>query len=422
VSRLAEPHTEGQEAADYGIKLWPARQPAEQAPPRAAPDARAESRSRRPSIAFVWESFAFHHIERCAACASHFAGRFDVHGIEIATYDTNYTWRKGSDGAGLSKITLFPDEVRQKIGTVRCALRIIATCVKIRARHVFLCNYETPAIFLSAIALRLLGRQIIIMQDSKFDDKQRHIAMELFKTVLYSPYHAALAAGQRTRAYLRFLGFPDERVFVGYDTVSVERIRRMAGNAAAPKGVPHSERHFTIIARFIAKKNIGLALEAYATYLADRSRRRPPRPLYLCGSGELEDELRNKAAALRLEHVHFCGYQSEEGVARVLASSLALILPSIEEQHGLVVNEALAMGVPVLLSDNCGARDLLVRTGVNGYVFEPDNAAGLAHLMTMLDRDEGEWTRLSLGTRRFLPAADSNLFVDAVERAVAQFE
>jgi L-malate glycosyltransferase len=246
--------------------------------------------------------------------------------------------------------------------------------------------------------------------------------MELFKTVLYSPYHAALAAGQRTRAYLRFLGFPDERVFVGYDTVSVERIQRMAGNAAAPKGVPHSERHFTIIARFIAKKNIGLALEAYATYLADRSRRRPPRPLYLCGSGELEDELRNKAAALRLEHVHFCGYQSEEGVARVLASSLALILPSIEEQHGLVVNEALAMGVPVLLSDNCGARDLLVRTGVNGYVFEPDNAAGLAHLMTMLDRDEGEWTRLSLGTRRFLPAADSNLFVDAVERAVAQFE
>lgn len=421
MSRLAEPHTEGQAAADCGIKLWPAQQPADSAPARATPRAGMADRSRRPSIAFVWESFAFHHIERCTACASHFAGRLDVHGIEIATYDTNYNWRKGSDGDGLSKITLFPGEVRQKIGTVRCALRIIQTCLKIRARHVFLCNYELPAIFLSAIALRLLGRQVVIMQDSKFDNKQRHIGFELFKSVLYSPYHAALAAGQRTRGYLRFLGFRDERVFVGYDTISVARVQRMAGIDAAPSGVSHADRHFTIIARFIAKKNITLALEAYAAYMADRSRRRPPRALYLCGSGELEPLLRKRVAELRLEHVHFSGYLNEEEIARMLGSTLALILPSIEEQHGLVVNEALAMGVPILLSDNCGARDLLVRSGVNGYVFEPDNAAGLAHFMTALDRDEAEWSRLSLGTRRFLPAADTGFFVDAVEQAVAQF-
>ena len=421
VSRLAEPHTEGQAAADCGLKLWPMAEPADHAPPRAAPHASAASQPRLHSIAFVWESFAFHHLERCAACASHFAGGLDVYGLEIATYDSNYNWREGSDGTGFSKITLFPGEVRQKIGTLRCALRIIATCLRIRARHVFLCNYEAPAIFLSAIALRLLGRHVVVMQDSKFDDKQRHIGFELFKSILYSPYHAALAAGQRTRGYLRFLGFRDERVFVGYDTISVERVRRMAGTEAAPSGIPHAERHFTIIARFIAKKNIALALEAYAAYLADRSHRRPPRPLYLCGSGELEPALRKKAEELRLEHVHFCGYLSEEEVARMLGSTLALILPSIEEQHGLVVNEALAMGVPILLSDNCGARDLLVRSGVNGYVFEPDNAAGLANFMIALDRDEAEWTRLSLGTRRFLPAADTGFFVDAVERAVAQF-
>jgi glycosyltransferase involved in cell wall biosynthesis len=404
------------------MPLWPVHQPIDDAPARAEPRAGADGDAQRHAIAFVWESFAFHHIERCVACAQRFAGRLDVHGIEIATYDTNYNWRKGSDGAGISKITLFPGEVRQKIGTLRCALKIIATCVKIRARHVFLCNYEAPAIFLAAIALRFLGRHVVVMQDSKFDDKQRHIGFELFKSVLYSPYHAALAAGQRTRGYLRFLGFRDDRVFVGYDTISVARVQRMAGTDAAPAGVPHTERHFTIIARFIAKKNITLALEAYAGYLADRSRRRPPRALYLCGSGELEPALRKKAAELRLEHVHFCGYLSEEEVAQTLGSTLALILPSIEEQHGLVVNEALAMGVPVLVSDNCGARDLLVRSGVNGYVFEPDNAAGLANFMGALDRDEAEWTRLSLGTRRFLPAADTGFFVDAVEQAVAQFE
>lgn len=162
-----------------------------------------------------------------------------------------------------------------------------------------------------------------------------------------------------------------------------------------------------------------MALEAYAAYRADGAGGRAPRALHLVGSGELEPALRQKAQELQLEEVHFRGYLGEDEVARLLGSTLALILPSIEEQHGLVVNEALAMGVPVLLSDNCGARDLLVRSGVNGYVFEADNVSGLAHFMSLLDRDEDEWTRLSIGTRRFLPAADTQFFSSAVEQALA---
>lgn len=371
----------------------------------------------RPSIAFVWESFASHHLDRCVACAEQFAGRYDVRGIEIATFDNHYNWRTGSESTELSKITLFPGEVRQKIGTLRCAWRLIRTCLGLRTRHVFLCNYESPAIFIAAVVLRLLGRNVVIMQDAKFDDKQRHLRLEALKSLLYAPYHAALAAGQRTRSYLRFLGMPEERIFIGYDTVSVARVRRLAETMPAPGGVSHKDRHFTIIARFIPKKNIALALEAYAAYSA----RGGARPLHLCGSGELEPAMRQKAEDLRLEGVRFCGYLSEENVARVLGSTLALILPSIEEQHGLVINEALAMGVPVLVSDNCGARDLLVRNSINGYIFEPDNADGLAYLMEVLDRDEAEWRRLSVGTRQFLPAADTSLFVTAVEQTIAQF-
>jgi hypothetical protein len=73
----------------------------------------------------------------------------------------------------------------------------------------------------------------------------------------------------------------------------------------------------------------------------------------------------------------------------------------------------------VLLSDNCGARDLLVRSGVNGFVFEPDNAAGLAHFMTIVDDDADEWTRLSVGARQFQDAADTTFFVTAVEQILS---
>ena len=384
--------------------------------PSASPAA-AMRRKARPRMVFLWESFAPHHVDRCTACAAHFDGRYDVYGIEIATFDANYTWRESVGSRDFTKITLFPGVVSQKIGTLRLCLRIVATCLRLKAKYLFFCNYNIPAVFFSAVILRLLGRRLIAMQDSKFDDKQRRLAIELVKRVLYSPYHAALAAGARSRSYLVFLGLPEDRVIVGYDTISVERLRALAGSEPAPGGVPHAERHFTIVARFVHKKNLSLALEAYADYAARNPGR--ARDLHLCGSGELEGELRRQAERLGLKGVHFRGYLQEHEIAGVLASTLALVLPSVEEQHGLVVNEALAMGVPVLVSDNCGARDLLVRSAVNGYVFEPDNAAGLAHFLELLDRDAGEWTRLSRGSRQFLPAADTGLFTDAVEQVLA---
>lgn len=371
-----------------------------------------------PRMVFLWESFGPHHVDRCEACAAHFAGRYQVFGVEVATFDANYQWRGSVGSEGFSKVTLFPGVVSQKIGAVRCFFRIVGTCLRLRAKYLFFCNYNLPAVFFSALLLRLLGRRLVTMQDSKFDDKPRYLFKEIVKSMLYAPYQAALAAGARSKAYLTFLGLPEDRVIVGYDTVSVERVRALAGTPPAPHGMPHADRHFTIVARFVPKKNLSLALDAYAAYVA----RSPdaPRDLHLCGSGELEAELRQQAERLNLKGVHFRGYLQEQEIARVLGSTLALILPSVEEQHGLVINEALAMGVPVLVSDNCGARDLLVRSGVNGFVFEPDNAAGLAHFMAIVDEDIDEWTRLASGARQFQHAADTTLFVDAVEQVLAR--
>ncbi|HUK59253.1 MAG TPA: glycosyltransferase [Stellaceae bacterium] len=387
-----------------------------EASPRPVPAANA------PAVAFVWQSFGSACLARCRACADGLAPRFSVHGIEIASASArDRPWREGSEGEGVRTITLFPGRMREKVGTLACAFGIVRACLAIRARHVFLCNCDAPGIFLAAIALRLLGRSVFVMQDSKFDDEQRHLPREFLKSLLYRPYHGALAAGERSRAYLHFLGVPEDRIELGYDTVSVAQVRHLASAPPAPAGLPHDARHFTVIARFIAKKNIALALDAYALYCAQVAPHRTPRALKLCGSGELEPELKHRAAALGLERVNFLGRVHEDTVARTLGSTLALLLPSVEEQHGLVVNEALAMGVPVLLSNSCGARDLLVRSGINGYVFEPDNIQGLAHFMLLLDRNRAEWERLARGTRRFLDTADAGFFAAAVERALEPF-
>jgi glycosyltransferase involved in cell wall biosynthesis len=123
-------------------------------------------------------------------------------------------------------------------------------------------------------------------------------------------------------------------------------------------------------------------------------------------------------ARRELAGVEFRSWLGAEAVAKALATSLALILPSVEEQWGLVVNEALAMGVPILCSDNVGARDSLVRTAVNGYVFESDNSEGLAHLMTRVATDEQEWRRMAEAAAEFSYKGDTCQFVSGVAKVL----
>ena len=373
-----------------------------------------------PPLVFAWSQFGPYHMDRCEALGEALAGRYRVIGLELVTEAETYDWAPSGAGLAFEKRTLFPGKRLSEVSSWRQLFALVRACLGSGARHVFLSDFQRPAIFLTALLLRLFGRHVIVMQDSKFDDKARSLWRELGKAALYRPYNAAFVGGVRSRDYLEFLGMPADRIVTGYDAVSIERLRRLAGADPAPGGRAHAERHFTIIARFVPQKNLQLALDAYAIY-----RRRcagAPRRLRLCGAGPLEDLLRRYVVEHGIDGVEFCGWLDEPEVARMLASALALILSSREEPFGLVVNEALALGVPVLLSENCGARDALVRSGVNGYVFEPDNVEGLAHFMVRLAGDEAEWRRLAGNTALFRAAADTTAFVAGVEALLERLE
>ncbi|HEV8028956.1 MAG TPA: hypothetical protein VGP50_16095, partial [Stellaceae bacterium] len=102
---------------------------------------------------FLWESFGPHHVDRCEACAAYFSDRYDVFGVEIATFDATYEWRGSIGSRHFSKVTLFPGVVSQKIGGLRCFYRIMTTCLRLRAKYLFFCNYNIPAVFFSAVVL-----------------------------------------------------------------------------------------------------------------------------------------------------------------------------------------------------------------------------------------------------------------------------
>jgi glycosyltransferase involved in cell wall biosynthesis len=215
---------------------------------------------------------------------------------------------------------------------------------------------------------------------------------------------------------MRFMGIPGDRVQSAYNSVSLERIRKLAGLPIAPSGVRFRDRHFTAVARLVPKKNIGMLLQAMKAYAEQVPN---PRGLEIFGSGPLETVLRDQAHELGIgQLVHFRGFLQTSDVSKAYGSSLALLLPSVEEQFGNVIPEAQAMGLPVIVSDNCGGRDVLVRSGVNGFVIEPDNPAGLAFFMRLISEDEALWQKMCQNSQSFVERADSARFAEAVEALI----
>ncbi|MBB4153887.1 glycosyltransferase involved in cell wall biosynthesis [Sphingomonas jinjuensis] len=368
----------------------------------------------RTTLTFYWENLGPTHVDRLERLAADLAETHRIVALQDGEQSRVYAWASVA-GTAYDTRTLFPADRRR--GPLRDAWRLWRACRRTGARDVFLCHYQEPHVLIAALLLRLSRVRVHAMIDSKFDDYPRRLPRELVKSLFLLPYRGALTASRRARDYLAFFGLPPDRIALGYDTLSVDRIEALAAAPPAPDGTPFANRHFVVVARHVAKKNIALAIDAYARWRAAGPA--VARDLHLCGSGPLEGELHAQVDRLGLaDHVHFHGFVQTDDVASILSRTLCLLLPSIEEQFGLVVIEAQAMGVPVLASTNAGACDTLIDTGLNGFLLDPREPDAWAATMALLSEDEACWHRAAAATRDSRYRGDCRHFTAGVRHLI----
>ena len=284
------------------------------------------------------------------------------------------------------------------------------------------------------------GVPMVVMSESARDDEPRTWWKETIKKQIVGLYSAALIGGQRHVEYLVELGMPRERIFTGYDVVDNAYFRRRAEEVRSQKsevrqkyGLP--ENYFLASARFIEKKNLPRLIKAYAKYrqrssafaaTADRevgrqrsevSNGNAPWDLVLLGDGPLREALNSQLSTLNLHrHVHLPGFKQYEELPVYYALAKAFVHPSTTEQWGLVVNEAIASGLPVIVSERCGCVPELV--GDNGFTFDPLNEDELtARLLDMASLSDDEQRRLGDASYRIAANVAPELFGEALEQA-----
>lgn len=238
-----------------------------------------------------------------------------------------------------------------------------------------------------------LRSKLVIVSDSVVWDHPRSTLKEKVKRWFVKGMHAGFVAGHPQQEYLYSLGMPMERMSLGNDVVD------NALYAHIPERQSHEGRKLVIgtAARLIPKKNLQAAMQAFSQVLQAH----PDWNVEwrLAGRGPLETELKQLAADLRAPVVFagFVGYHDMPG----FYGGLDLYWqPSLSEPWGLVINEAMASGLPVLASDRCGcARDLVMSE--NGWIHGID-IASMAHSLGQAIEHHTRWATMGQASRNLI--------------------
>ena len=136
----------------------------------------------------------------------------------------------------------------------------------------------------------------------------------------------------------------------------------------------------------------------------------------MIGDGPLRPLLDSLCAELGIaDLVKFTGFLSAPQVSARLAAGVALVLVSAEEQWGLVINEAVAVGLPIIASFEVGARGALACNLVNGFIVESNSAPDIALALLRIGENEDAWRQMSAHSLELSWMADTDRFADAVE-------
>jgi glycosyltransferase involved in cell wall biosynthesis len=290
---------------------------------------------------------------------------------------------------GLNIITLFPHKNLNQVSVFELSQKLIQTLHELSPEQVALCGYHRLENLLALAWAKANRRPTILMSDSKEDDAPRRVLQERLKGFLVRQFDSYLVAGIPHQKYLLSLGAPTQRVFTGYDAVdntlfaqAAATVRQQQSEMRSRLGLP--ECYFMAACRFVAKKNLPFLLESYRLY---RQTTDTAWSLVICGGGPLETELREIVEENQIPDVYFPGFNTGKELGFYYGLASCFIHPSIQEQWGLVVNEAMAAGLPVLVSRLCGCVPNLIKEGINGFTFDPTNPRELAKLMETMTRN-----------------------------------
>ncbi|MBH8576313.1 glycosyltransferase family 4 protein [Nostocaceae cyanobacterium CENA369] len=367
------------------------------------------------SVGILFSNYGPYHLARIEGLVDYSEKlQNQIVAIELARSEEQYPWNTKIDNLNFSFVSVIPDRSLEKTNIFYLLKKLNNVLNAVNPNAIAIAGYFQPAMLFTLIWCLLHRKSAILLSETTENDVSRSWWREAIKSWIVKKYKSALVGGQPHKRYLIKLGMPPEAIFLGYDVVG--------NNAFSPDKIKHLPKpiekpFFLAINRFIPKKNLSFLISSYAAYcqmLGDKAW-----DLVICGDGQLRPQLEQQIGELSLKnYIHLPGFLQQDQLFPYFAHANCFIHASIQEQWGLVVNEAMAAGKPILVSNRCGCFEDLVLEGINGFGFDPENQNQLTQLMVKISSDEVDLQAMGKASLEHIQKFSPNYFGQGLMQAV----
>ena len=273
---------------------------------------------------------------------------------------------------------------------------------------------------------KLTGRRYIIWSESTVNEEswRRSLTLPLVKLMVRGA-DACIAIGTRSREYFEKLGAAPQKIFLAQYTVDVDhftresRVGQSEKNAIKAKIGISTSKVILYVGQFIERKGLKYLISAYNNLkkeIGDVS-------LVLVGYGPQKKQLEVQIGQKKIQDVFFKDHVELPEMPKMYAIADVFVLPSYEETWGLVINEAMAAGLPIVTTDKVGASEDLVRDSQNGFVVQARNSRALKLALEKIVTSEALRDKMGRKSREiikdFTPERAAGVFAEAIKYATS---
>jgi len=270
--------------------------------------------------------------------------------------------------------------------------------------------------------VKRLGGKLVLRNDGAFADKLSKRAVARHRKLWRGTVSAVYTPGEIGRNYYRKLGYKDEQIFNAYfshdvDWFASEREQHGVGYRDMIRGILGIPRdHFVVlnISRFLDWKRLEDLHESLM--LLERRGIRNVH-LILIGYGSHTAPVSAMQKELKVVRFHWVKGVPYNDMPKYYAASDVMVFPSEGDIWGLVVNEALSMGKPVICTERIGASEM-VENGVNGFVVPIREPSKIADRILRLYEDRNLLNKMSVNAVDIQIKWNHHLAINSLKRLV----
>src|SRR3990167_5818635 len=340
--------------------------------------------------------------------------------IEVASQDASYGYHEPKEMlcTSFQKICCFSNTSYHDHRAYEINRKVFQTLSLAKPDVVFAPATQFPE-GMAAVQYRMQSHcKVVIMDDAWERTDYKQGLTRIVKKYIHKNVDAVFVPFISHQSYYERMGFPRDRIFFGVDvidnTVFLNAMTTLKENSAELKAtlkIPN--QYFLFVGRFLKRKGLETLIAAFCKYR--QSQNELLWDLVLVGDGPCYQKIQLMAEGI--DGIKFVGQQHGKALHCYYSLAYGLIVPSESDPWGLVVNEGMASGLPVIVSKGCGA-SALIDEGNNGWCFEPGDVSSLLQRMRQLTM-MSDFARKAMGARSIDIISNLSLerFVESVVRA-----